>query len=193
MPSVSRTQWFGARASALNDIESAHRSLRGTGPGARAAAMQVYQAYAVLLSSQFQAFCRDLHFECSEYLATATLPTPLGDIMRGNLVFNRKLDRGNPNAGNIGSDFNRFGLVFWTIVDAHHPQNHQRKSLLEELNGWRNAIAHHDFTPAMAPGGRLLLTLALVQNWRRACDGLARSFDGVMRSHIISLTGVPPW
>ena len=68
MPSSSLQRWFAARAATLADVENAHRSMRGSGPGGRAAARQISQAYAVLLSGQFQGFCRDLHSECADYL-----------------------------------------------------------------------------------------------------------------------------
>jgi hypothetical protein len=42
----------------------------------------------------------------------------LQQTLHDNLLFGRMLDRGNPNAGNIGSDFNRLGLAFWSLVDA---------------------------------------------------------------------------
>jgi hypothetical protein len=37
---------------------------------------------------------------------------PVGDV-QGALVWDRRLDAGNPNPGNIGSDFNRFDFTFW--------------------------------------------------------------------------------
>jgi hypothetical protein len=104
-----------------------------------------------------------------------------------------KVDRGNANPGNLGADFNRFGFGFWPQVDAHHPSNPTRKAALEEMNEWRNAIAHQDFPVAMLRAGRPSLTLAQVQTWRKACDGLARSFVVVLRDHLRSLTGTAPW
>ncbi len=102
---------------------------------------------------------------------------------------NRKLDSGNPNPGNLGSDFNRFGLVFWNAVDRLDVRNPDRRDELHELNVMRNAIAHHD---------RRILTvrrlhLRQVREWRRVCDNLAPCIDEVMRSHLESLTGVSPW
>jgi hypothetical protein len=61
------------------------------------------------------------------------------------------------------------------------------------MNDWRNAIAYQDFLPSMLRAGRPSFTLAQVQTWRKACDGLARSFEGVMRSHLRTLTGAVPW
>jgi hypothetical protein len=99
----------------------------------------------------------------------------------------------NPNPGNIGSDFNRLQLPFWAMVDIEHVRNPQRKQLLEELNTWRNAVAHQDFVAAMLKGGRAALQLIQVQAWRRSCEGLAQSFDVVLHKHIRLLTGTAPW
>jgi hypothetical protein len=193
MASSSQQRWFAERAATLADIENAHRSVRGSGPGARAAAQQINQAYAVHLSAQFQGFCRDLHSECADYLVVLITDPVLRDTLRDNLVFGRKLDRGNPNPGNLGSDFSRLRLAFWPMVDVHRPENPARRVALEELSEWRNAIAHQDFSPAMLKAGRPNLALAQVRVWRKACDGLARSFDEVLRDHLRALIGSAPW
>jgi hypothetical protein len=102
---------------------------------------------------------------------------------------NRKLDSGNPNPGNLGSDFNRFGLKFWEAVYQIDVRNPDRRDELHELNVVRNAIAHND-------SGILAtrrLRLRKVREWRRVCDNLAPCFDEVMRAHLESMTGVPPW
>jgi len=67
------------------------------------------------------------------------------------------------------------------------PRNEVRQRQLEELNGWRNAIAHQDFE------GRGTLHLRHVRLWRIACERLAKSFDEVMRHHLQNLTGQSPW
>jgi len=193
VPSSSQQRWFAERAAALADIENAHRAVHGSGPGAWAAAQQINQAYAVQLSAQFQGFCRDHHFECAGYLVAPVADPALREILRNNLVFGRKLDRGNPNPGNIGADFNRLGLSFWPLVDARRPENPDRRAVLEELSEWRNAIAHQDFSAAMMRAGRPSLALAQVRIWRKACDGLARAFDEVLRDHLRALTGSAPW
>ena len=53
MPSLAFQTWAGVRAAALDDIESAHRALRGTGLGVRAATQQVNYSYTLMLSAQF--------------------------------------------------------------------------------------------------------------------------------------------
>jgi hypothetical protein len=147
----------------------------------------------VLLSSHFQAFCRNLHTECVDHLVAPVVSIDLRVMYHFSLVLNRKLDRGNPNSGNIGSDFGRLDPLFWPSIDTHRPQNTARRTLLDELNEWRNAIAHQVFAPAMLRGGRPTLPLAQVQTWRRACEGLARSIDQVMRAPILAKTGTAPW
>lgn len=193
MPSVSLHHWLTDRTSALDEIEHAHRSVGGTGPGRRYATQQINQAYAVLLSSQFQGFCRDLHEECASSLVKAVADPVVRKLALASLLLNRKLDRGNPSPGNIGADFGRFELPFWPRVDAFRAPNPQRRAALEELNVWRNAIAHQDFVPAMLRAGRPVLHLAQVQTWRKACDGLARSFDDVLGAHLQTVTGTSPW
>jgi hypothetical protein len=191
MPSRSLDNWRTARQSALNELESAHRSMGGTGRGRRYATQQINQAYAVLLSSQFQGYCRDLHSECADCLVQSVPPGLLRTALRNVLVQGRKLDKGNPNPGNIGADYNKFGLPFWDEVRSLNLRNQARQNRLEELNDWRNAIAHQDFDPAVL--GATALRLQRVRGWRHACIQLANCFDEVMRSHIQTVNGTSPW
>ncbi|HLQ44895.1 MAG TPA: hypothetical protein VK137_09220, partial [Planctomycetaceae bacterium] len=73
------------------------------------ATQQLNHAYAVLLSSQFQGFCRSLHAECSGHLLSGVTAPRLKRILSQEFDQGRKLDRGNPNPGNIGADFSRLG------------------------------------------------------------------------------------
>jgi hypothetical protein len=123
MPSVALQNWSTSRAAVLDQMEHAHRSVGGTGPGRRLLTQHINQAYAVLLSSEFQGFCRDLHDECSECLVRPVTAPDLLTIYRSNFFFGRKLDSGNPNAGNLGADFNRFGFLFWQGIDADSPRS----------------------------------------------------------------------
>lgn len=192
MPSVALQEWLTVRIPRLDEIESAHRSVGGSGPGRRFATQQINQAYAMLLSAQFQGFCRDLHTECARFLARQLDPTGFEPILYENLVVNRKRDRGNPNPGNIGSDFNRLGLDFWSEVVLRDVRNAQRQQALDRLAEWRNAIAHQDFDPSRL-GGTIILRLARVRHWRRVCQVLAHSFDEVLEAHCRRLCGIAPW
>ena len=132
----------------------------------RYATQQINQAYVVLLSSQFQRFCRDLHSEAIDHLTTDPLQNPRYDSARIRLTEARKLDNANPNPGNIGSDFARFGMQFWAAVVAMDALATQQDKLkLELLNLWRNAVAHQDFDPGRL-GGPTQIRLTSVRQWR---------------------------
>jgi hypothetical protein len=192
MPSKSLISWRSTGARALNEIEAAHRAVGGIGPGRRYATQQINHAYAVLLSSQFQRFCRDLQSEAADELAGAVTMPVVRDIFRVQLTTGRKLDSGNPNPGNIGSDFGRLAMDFWPEVLAREKRNAARRLRLEELNRWRNAVAHQDFDPAQL-GGTVDLRLPMVRRWRATCNALAAQFDSAVATYLATITGVVPW
>jgi hypothetical protein len=117
--------------------------------------------------------------------------TPVGARagLRITLELGRKLDVGNPNPGNIGSDFGRFGLKLWDEVYKVDARNRTRRNSLQSLNEWRNTIAHQDSAILTTQP----LHLRRVTDWRRVCENLAHGFDEVMRIHIGSITGSSPW
>ena len=192
MPSRSLRTWQVDARRALDEIESAHRAVGGTGRGRRFALQQINQAYVVLLSSHFQRFCRALHTESVEHLIAAPQYAAIRLIVYNSLVEGRKLNWGNANAGNIGADYARLGLDIWSRVHTANPRSVQRLHKLEQLNLWRNAIAHHDFSKPRL-GGRNQLTLSEVREWRRTCNALALDFDRVARAYLAGITGQAPW
>lgn len=194
MPSVALQTWRTSARRALDEIEAAHAAVGGTGPGRRYATQQINQAYAVL-SSQFQRFCRDLHTEAVDHFVTHVavgVPVPLYNITHQRFIEGRKLSSGNPNPANLGSDFTRIGMALWPALLALTPANSRRRISLEELNRWRNAIAHQDFASVQS-GGTPQLQVRQVRVWRSTCDGLAVSMDRAVRRHLLSMTGAPPW
>jgi hypothetical protein len=192
MPSRSLRMWKVSSRRALDEIEAAHGAVRRLRRGRRYAAQQISQAYVVLLASQFQRFCRELHAQCVEHVSASTSPADVGVVLRAQLTEGRKLDSGNPNPGNIGSDFGRFGLKFWEEVRRRNARNPTRQEQLENLMRWRNAVAHQDFSHS-ALGGRREITISEVRTWRRACAMLALDFDAVMNAHLSKITGRKPW
>jgi hypothetical protein len=193
MPSISYRHWATIRANALNEIERAHAAVGGTRPGRRYATQQVNQAYAVLLASQFQGFCRDLHAECVDAILTAVAPPPiLRPLVQAEFTRGRQLDRGNAQPASIRADFGRFEIDLWTSAHSYDPQTAADRNLLDTLNTWRNAIVHQDFDPGRL-GGTTALRLDQVRQWRAACRRLAQSFDEVMCRHLQTLTGLSPW
>ena len=192
MSSRALQVWISDSKRALDEIEAAHRAVGGAGRGRRTATQQINQAYAVLLASQFQRFCRDLHTESAEHIAGTAMSAAIAVILRFRFVEGRKLDAGNPNPGNIGSDYGRLGIPFWDFVRAMDARNRERQRALAELNVWRNAIAHQDFTNRELRG-RSQVRLAEVRRWRAACNRLAVDFDGAMHAYLQAMTGKPPW
>jgi len=192
MPSRSLLVWKEKRLRELGRIEAAHAAIVNVGPGRRDITQQINQAFTVLLSSQFQGFCRDLHSECVDCFANSISPASARTVVRLDLLTGRKLETGNPNPGNLGSDFNRFGLKLIDELVAQDPNNQGRKPMLEELNVWRNAIAHQDFTKRELQG-KSAINLNTVKSWRAACRGLATSMDEVMRRRLATLFGISPW
>src|SRR4051812_47772872 len=177
MPSLSLQQWSTVRAVALDEIEGAHQSIGGAGPGRRYATQQINQAYAVLLASQFQGFCRDLHTESvARLMAYTNPPASVRHLIQAGFTRGRQLDRKNAQPGSVGADFGLLGIKFWDEVDRHDPKNKQRRAQLEDLNKWRNSIAHQSFDE-VSPGVEPNLTLQQVRRWRSVCGRLARSFD----------------
>jgi hypothetical protein len=193
MPSRSFILWNNGRRQALDQIAAAHAAVGGVGPGRRYATQQLNQAYAMLLSSQFQGFCRDLHSEAVDHICG---PVAAGNVrmllLRKRFTTGRRLDFGNPNPGNLGADFDFFDLKLWTALRAHDRANEGRNKALETLNNWRNAIAHQDFDPARL-GGRITVRLNDVRLWRRTCEDLAVDMDVVVGTHVATITGVDPW
>ena len=191
MPSRSLQKWKTERTSELDEIETAHTAIGGSGRGRRYATQQVNHAYAVLLSSQFQGFCRDLHSECVDHLLQIIQPASLQVVLSAEFLLHRKLDKGNPTPSNLGADFNRFGLDFWREVNRIRQTNKDRQKRLDELNDWRNAIAHHDFATKL--GGRANLRLQEIRRFRSGCNALATDFDRVMAKYLAGVTGSVPW
>lgn len=190
--SRSLRRWQSRSRRALDAIDAAHGAVAGTRHRRRFAAQQIKQAYVVLLSSWFQAFCRDLHTECVEHLIT-TIPHPtVRMIVRQQMMEGRKLETGNPNPGNLGSDFGRLGIELWPALLARDQQAKVRQNALGELNRWRNAVAHQDFSSASLHG-RDQVRLTEVRQWRQVCESLAVDFERVMYDHLLSATGTRPW
>src|SRR5207248_10698691 len=110
--------------------------------------------------------------------------------VRDNLLWKRNLDRGNAHFDNIKEDFSRLRIDFKKEVDPYDPQPRPLRLKLQELNEWRNAIAHQDFHKF---SGSTQLQLTQVRQWRRACKKLAQVFDTVMHRYLQNLTGISPW
>jgi len=192
MPSDALLAWQTDRTLRLQKVETDCLHLEAMYPADPDRVQEHIRAYAVLLSSEFQGFCRELHTECAEKLVDTVTPVALRTVLRSQCVYGRKLETGNPNSSNLGADFNRYVLDFWPAVIAIDATHVARRHRLAALNAWRNAIAHHDYDPAEL-GGTTDLSITQVRDWRTDCDAFATAFDAVTRTHLHATTGVSPW
>jgi hypothetical protein len=108
VPSLARQRWGPERAR-------------------RYATLQINHAYTLLLSSQFQGFCQDLHSEAVVFITSNTTPLWAADILRLTMTLGRALDNKNPTPSAIGSDFARPGMKCWPKVPAMDACNAARQ------------------------------------------------------------------
>jgi hypothetical protein len=192
MASRALRAWQTRSRKVLDELEAAHAVVGGARRARAFARQQINQAYVVLLASQFQRFCRDLHTNASASLIQTPAFVALQPVLRESLSRGRRLDSGNATPANISTDFWRFGLDLWAAAGQQDSRTSQRREKLESLNRWRNAVAHQDFRHAQLQG-RETLHLFEVRAWRRACDCLAVDFDKVLGLHLRTISGVLPW
>jgi hypothetical protein len=196
MPSSATQYWRNFQLSALDQLEQAHSALEGSGPGRRFRTSQINGAYIVLLASQFQMFCRNLHSEAAAAMASVIAGAQLRDAVIAGMTQGRWLDRGNADPRNIGRDFARLKMAFWVQVDGLDKRNPARRARLQQLNIWRNGFAHQDFDFSVQEQNAISgtkPTMPYVRIWRRACDNLVNEFDSAVAGHVTTLTGTPPW
>jgi len=189
---VAHVLWSSGRSSDLDQFESIHKAIGKSGAGTQDARQQINQAYVLMLSAQFQGFCRDLHSEAIDFLIDSLPTSSLRSVFQSEFQYGRKLDSGNPNVGNIGSDFNRLGFRFWDAVHAQNSALKVHQDALIALNEWRNAIAHQSFDPVRL-GGSTRLRHSQIKTWRRSCDVLANAFVAVVSDRLMGLIGKRPW
>ncbi len=191
MPSQAMNAWVSTRAAVLDELLGVIGVIRGSKKVQRTAIQYLSRSFAVMLSAEFQGFCKDLHRECAEHFASL-VPAGIEDVVLQQFLAQRLLDRGNPNPGNIGADFNRLGLKLFDEVFRTDSRVLTWRQELDNLNEWRNAVAHNDYAPARI-SAQSQLTLTQLRSWRSACNHLAVVFDKVLGKHLETKTGVKPW
>ena len=186
MPSASFLRWQNDRRSRLAEVDAHCAASAVLAPPNPLLAEESLSGYVMLVSGHFQGFCRDLYTECSQAFV-ARVPGGLQSAVQMQFTAALKLDVGNPNADTIRKDFERFGFSLHFGAD---PANGPRLTHLDQLNRWRNAVAHQT---AAAPAAAPPLTIAAVRAWWASCDGLAVWLDGTMYNELRGLLGAAPW
>lgn len=185
MPSASLKVWRGSRVPCLAELAAQCASTAALAPPNPRLAEENLLGWVLLLSAHFQGFCRDLHTEAGQAISSRVRKT-LAPVVHRAFVIDRALDRGNPTLVNLKADFLRYGVLL--DLAAADPANHTRLACLSLMNTWRNIAAHH--TPIPPTG---LPTVADVQDWQAACDGLAVSLDRVLYDGLRTLLRRAPW
>ena len=120
MPSSALARWQGKRAAELDGLEAVQQALRDAGPQRMSTTQQVNHAWAMLLSSHFQGFCRDLHTEALDCLLQVTRPEKWQGALRLALLSNRALDRGSHEIeGTVVEDRGDLGVGGRRILRVH--------------------------------------------------------------------------
>lgn len=186
MPSAALMRWTNDRMPRLAEIDAHCAAVHALAAPTPYLAEESLSGYVMLLSGHFQGFCRDLYTECSQIVASAVPASLLGAVQM-QFSAELKLDNSNPTVETIRKDFERF---YFTLNFHADPANALRLTHIGHLNKWRNVVAHKK---ASSPVGVPPLTLAAVQGWRSACDGLAMWLDGIMYVEMQRIIGATPW
>jgi len=199
MTSKALAKWQAVRAQELDQLLHAHARIGGGGPGRRYATEQLNFAYLVAVAAHFQGFCRDLHTEAVNAFAAA-VPSQLSTILESALTKSRSLDRGNANGSTIAEDFARLGMGrFWDLVTAEGGQirTARRRHRMEQMNMWRNAIAHDSFEQYQSKiaqlDNRLRPRLIEGRKCRAACNLLAAQMTSAVGTFLQQVVGKAPW
>jgi hypothetical protein len=190
MPSRALQEWRTTQRVELDRLDAAVRASE------RALRQQLVDAYILMLAAHFQRYCRGLHDEAVTLAANQVLPTSLGHLLRVRLIDGRQLDRSNARSSTLEADFARFDMRFWDELIELDGRNERRRLQLNQLNVWRNAVAHQGFrlsTSNAAAVAGTARTLRWARVWRRNCAALAQQIDRIVSRRLTSLIGRRPW
>lgn len=170
---------------------AAHQAVGGSSRGRRRGTRELNHAAVLLLSAEFQGFCRDVHDEVVSHIASVT-PPGVRPLVRNALRSVRRLDRANPDESTLAVDFRLLGFELWDECASRSARTAGHRERLRTLMAWRNAIAHSDFTkPAL--GGRTRINLSEIRRIRSSLNRLVDLIDGVAYDEIRRQTGTSPW
>ncbi len=185
------------RATRLDRLLAAHRTVRGANSGRRWITDELNHSLILRLASEFQGFARDLHDETSKVVVHALAPNhPARQAsLRAPYRARRRLDRGNADPDALRADFELFDMNLWIELQQRYPSRTPRwRQQLSLLNTARNGLVHDDGQRVrQVQANGWLLTLPFIHRWRIALDGLATGMDHVIGHYVHRSFGVPRW
>ena len=189
MASRALQEWRTTQRAELDRLEAAVRA------SPRALRPLLVDAYILLLAGQFQLYCRRLHDEAVGIVAAHLRPAGTAVILE-ELGLNRRLDRGNAHAAALSDDFRWLGSHLWTELVGMDRRNGRRRTRLDQLNVWRNAIAHQALPlreAHAATAADTARTFRCARLWRANCSTLALQLDRFVKKRLNIMLRIRPW
>ena len=142
----------------------------------------ISESLIIALVAKFQAFGRDL-FAYGAGRIAVLVGGGFGAVIKGALVEDSRLTRGNASSGNLAIEFRRFGIDVWDVLATRGIDSVQLRRDLNRVNDLRNALAHGQAVE------RELMPVAIVDVFRvfAQLDGVAALLDDVMATHLVTL------
>lgn len=175
--------WLRDSKSVFADLERAHAGMSGAGPK-----RQIAYAYVIALVAQFQLYCRAVHTETAQAILSEVSNPVVARMLEAALIEGRRLERGNPNASNLGADFGRFDIDLWRAVEKLRGNSLHRRELTA-LIGWRNAIGHGNVTGRQAENKLIPVEIDLntCRHWNDTLTETVATIDEVLSVHCEAL------
>ncbi len=148
MPSDALLVWQTNRIPRLQNVEADCLHLEVLHAADPDRVQEYIRSYAVLLSSEFQGFCRNLHSECADRLVDSVHPVALRGILRSQCVYGRKLDGGNANAANLARGLQPLPLRLLARCAGARPWPRTETTSTR----YAERLAKRDRAPRLRPG-----------------------------------------
>jgi hypothetical protein len=197
VPSTAYLTWHGQRQGRIDQLLDAHSTMSGTGRGRRWRTEQVNWALTLRLAAEFQGYARDLHDLAVDHFVGVVSGGDLrmSNVLRVLMTKNRRLDKGNADAGALEEDFSRLGIDLRSALEQATPSAVKWRKDLSALIRARNAIAHaNEGKLATLASEGYPARLTTVGSWKKTLDGLVGTMDDVVSDYLDGLLRAGrPW
>jgi hypothetical protein len=185
-------KWRSNRLTRLDLVLAAHPHAAGsrTDP---AVAPEWTRALVLIVASEFQGFCRDLHDDAAEAIARGVVSDDrrIRDIIISGLTVNRGLNRRGADVQTLEDDFLRLGMALWPSLSKQHPiAAPVWLEALRYLHKARNGVVHDDLTSvAIAQAAGWTLQIDTVRRWRKLVNEIAEAMGCIVNQELAESFG----
>lgn len=168
--------WRSVRLERLDRLLAAHPDVAGstTDP---AVTREWTRALVLLLASEFQGFCRDLHDEVANAIGRGAAGNDerLRKRICSGLTMSRGLDRRSADVQTLNHDFYRLGSELSTRLAQQYPDEAAAwLDGLRYLHKARNGVIHDDdISVRKAEDAGWVLRIDSARRWRKLLDEVA--------------------